>query len=214
MHTGGIFFVLYDILTNGLSYFLRLAVSAGFIFLFVYALFRLGTFGGADAKSLIALSIILPVYPRFQIFGYSFPLNKPMIDLFAFGILGNAVTLTTVVPAGLFVLNLARKDVRIKELAFALIGYKCKISELGDKHIKFIQDFELISDTVKFHFKLGGVEINEKKIQILRDMVDRGLIKDEIWVTPSFPFMIPITAGFFTAALYGDLIFELTKLFF
>jgi preflagellin peptidase FlaK len=40
---------------------------------------------------------------------------------------------------------------------------------------------------------------------------EKGLIKDDVWVTPGLPFMIPITLGFFVAAFYGDLITELTK---
>src|SRR5574341_1515175 len=95
---GGIFFVLNDFVINGTSYLLHLFISAGFIFAFVYILFQFGTFGGADAKSLIVLSIILPAYPEFQAFGYTFPLNRPLIDLFAFSIFGNAVLLTIVVP--------------------------------------------------------------------------------------------------------------------
>ena len=57
---GSVFFVLYDILTYGFSYLQHLFISAGLIFVFAYILFQLGTFGGADAKSLIVLSIILP----------------------------------------------------------------------------------------------------------------------------------------------------------
>lgn len=208
---GGIFFVLYDISTYGASYIPRLLISAGFIFIFVYALFLLGTFGGADAKSLITLSIILPAYPKLQVSGYTFPLNRPLIDLFAFGIFGNAVLLTIVVPIGLAIYNLTKMGLQIDNPAFIFIGYKTKISELVDRHVKLVQNFKVVSGTVKFYFKRGGVEINEKIISELKTLSEKGLIKDEVWVTPSLPFMIPITAGFFVATFYGDLIFELTK---
>ncbi len=59
MLAGGSFFVFNDVYRIGLDYVPHLLISAGLIFVFVYIIFQLGTFGGADAKSLIALSIIL-----------------------------------------------------------------------------------------------------------------------------------------------------------
>ena len=211
MLAGSVFFVLYDIWAYGFFYLHRLFISAGFIFVFVYILFQLGTFGGADAKSLIVLSIILPAYPAFQAFGYFFPLNKPIVDLFAFGIFGNAVLLTIVVPIGLAIYNLTKMGLRIDNLLYIFVGYKSKISDLANKHIKLIQNFEVINGEVKVRFKRGGVEINENTINELKTLLQKGLIKDEVWVTPGLPFMIPITLSFYVAIFYGDLIFELTK---
>jgi len=211
MLAGGIFFVMYDVSTYGVAYLPRLFVSAGFIFVFVYILFQLGVFGGADAKSLIVLSIILPAYPKLLAFDYTFPLNKPIIDLFAFGIFGNAVLLTIVVPIGLALYNITKMGMHIDNPLYIFIGYKTKISELANKHIKLIQNFEVVNGEVKFRFKRGGIEINDTVISELKTLSEKGLIKDELWVTPGLPFMIPITLGFFVAIFYGDLIFELTR---
>ncbi len=211
MLTGAFFFVLYDISTYGVAYLPRLFVSAGFIFVFVYILFQFGIFGGADAKSLIVLSIIFPAYPGLQAYGYVFPLNKPLIDLFTFGLFGNAVLLTVVVPIGLALYNLMKIGLQIDNPLYIFIGYRAKISELANKHIRLIQNFEVINGEVKFHFKRGGVEIDEKLISELKALSEKGLIKDEVWVTPGLPFMIPITLGFFVAVFYGDLITEFTK---
>jgi len=207
----GAFFVLYDIVTGSVPYLLRLLISAGVIFALVYILFQLGSFGGADAKSLIVISIILPTYPVIQLFGQDFPLNDPLIPVFAFGILGNAVLLTVVVPLGLAAYNLFRMGLHIDNPLYIFIGYKSKISNLGDKHIKLIQSFEEENGEIKFRFKRGGVEINEDVISELKTMSEKGLINNEVWVTPGLPFMIPITLGFFVAVVYGDMITELTK---
>lgn len=211
MLAGGSFLVFNDIYTLGFTYIPRLLISAGLIFFFVYIIFQLGTFGGADAKSLIVLSIILPAYPKFDILGINFPLNEPLIDLFAFGIFGNAVLLTIIVPVGLAIYNLAKMGLQIDKPAYIFIGYKAKIKELAGRHIKLIEDFEKTDGTVKQHFKRGGVEINDKVISELRVLSEKGLIKEDVWVTPGLPFMISITLGFFVAVFYGDLIFELTK---
>ncbi len=69
-----------------------------------------------------------------------------------------------------------------------------------------IQDFEVANGKDHFRFKSGGVEINEKTIRQLKNLEDVGIIKNEVWVTPGLPFMVSITAGFFVAAFYGDLI--------
>ncbi|KCZ72904.1 Flp pilus assembly protein, protease CpaA [Candidatus Methanoperedens nitroreducens] len=211
MLVGSIFFILYDVSREGIGYLPGLFISTGFIFLLVYIFFQLGTFGGADAKSLIVLSLILPAYPTFQAFGYIFPLNKPLIDIFALGIFGNAVLLTIVVPAGLAVLNIIKMGLHIDKPAYIFVGYKSRISELSGKHVRLIQDYEVINGEVRFYFKRGGVEINEKNILELKALSEKGLIDEEVWVTPSLPFMIPITAGFLVAVSYGDLILELTK---
>ncbi len=211
MLAGGVFFVLYDIMTKGTQYIMLLFLSAGLIFVLVYILFQLGTFGGADAKSLIVISIILPSYPVFSAFGFDFPLNKPLLDLFSFGILGNAVLLTVVVPLGLAVYNTSRMGLHIDNPLYIFIGYKSRISDLADKHIKLIQSFEEENGLVKFRFRRGGVEIDETVISKLKVLSEKGIINDEVWVTPGLPFMIPITLGFFVAVVYGDMITELTK---
>jgi len=211
MLAGSMFFVLYDIVIKGIPYLLHLFVSAGLIFVLVYILFQMGTFGGADAKSLIVISIILPTYPAFSAFGYHFPLNEPLIDLFSFGILGNAVLLTIIVPLGLAAYNIFRMGFHIDNPLYIFIGYKSRISDLADKHIKLIQSYEDDNGQIKFRFKRGGLEINDSVISTLKALLEKGLIKDEVWVTPGLPFMIPITLGFFVALSYGDMITELTK---
>jgi hypothetical protein len=40
------------------------------------------------------------------------------------------------------------------------------------------------------------VEINEKTIMELENLSERGLIKDEVRVTPGLPFMISIILGY------------------
>jgi len=84
---GSAFFVIYDILTKGTPYIIFLFYQQD-QYLYLFTSFSDRNFRGADAKSLIVISIILPAYPVIQAYGHNFPLNKPLIDLFAFGILG------------------------------------------------------------------------------------------------------------------------------
>ncbi len=211
MLAGSVFFIVMDFLSEGIEYLKILILSVVFIFIFVYILFQIGTFGGADAKSLIMMSIILPSYPKIQVLNYNFPLNPPLIDIFALGIFGNAVLLTIVVPLGLGIYNIIRLGAKIDKPLYIFIGYKSKIADLANKHIKLIQDHEESNGRIKSRFRRGGVEVNEKTINNLQNLYKKGLIGESVWVTPSLPFMIPITVGFFVAIFYGDLIFELVK---
>ncbi len=212
MLVGGIFFISYEFSVYKIFSLPPLFISAGFIFILAYFLFQIGAFGGADAKALIVLAIIFPVYPDLQFFGYALPLNRPLYDIFALSILGNAALLTIVVPIGLAAYNIAKMGLHIDNPAYIFMGYKTKIKALAGKHIRLIQVFEEVNGRIQSHFKWGGVEINEKKIRELKALSEKGLIRDEIWVTPGLPFMIPITAGFLIAVAYGDIMFELIRL--
>ena len=211
----GSVFVVYDIWNYGFPYFFWIFISTCLTFALVYILFQLGIFGGADAKSLIVLSIIFPLYPNFIIFNSGFPIHDPLPifrDFFAFGVFENAVLLTIVVPLGLALYNVSKMGLNIDKPLYAFIGYKTKISELSQKnHIKLIEGFDFSNNEFKFYFKRGGVELNEEVINELKNASEKDLIKDDVWATPGLPFMIPITLGFFVSVIYGNLIFELTK---
>lgn len=214
MILSGSFFIIYDIYVKGISYLYIMLISTGVIFIFVYILFQLGVFGGADAKSLIVLSLFFPAYPQIILAGYDFPIHQPLPlfkNFFSFGIFENAVLLTVVVPLGLAVYNISKMGLHIDKPFYAFIGYRSKIDDLSDRrHIRMIEGYEKTDGNIRFFFKRGGIEINDSVINDLKDMCRKGLIR-EVWVTPGLPFMIPITLGFYVSVFYGDLITELTK---
>jgi len=209
MLASGAVFMFFDILMHGISYILYMFISAGLMFVIVYILFQLGIFGGADAKSLIVLSMIFPAYPTFKAFEYSFPLHKPSIDSFAFSILGNAIILIFIFLIGLAAYNIMKMGLRIDNPAYIFIGYKAKISQLVNKHVRVLQDLNIVDRDIELHYRRG--ELDDRIIHELKNLSEKGLIRDEVWVTPKLPFMIPMTMGFFVAVFYGDLATELTK---
>jgi preflagellin peptidase FlaK len=224
MLSGSVFFILYDILNYGLTYlydfskydlpyFPHLLISAGTMYLFLMFYEWLSNLthsrmmGGADAKLLLVLSIIFPIYP---VISNIFPIIMPM-NMFGFSVLGNALAVSMIVPIGFLIYNLFRMGLKIDKPLYAFIGYKTKISDLANKHIWLIQEFEEINGKIISRFKRGGLEIDENSITKLKSFQKKGLIEDDIWVTPKLPFMIPISIGFFIAIIYGDILFELVK---
>jgi len=214
MLIGGGLFAAYDIINAGMPALLGLALSVSIIFIFVYILFQFGAFGGADAKCLIVLAIIIPVYPLIKLSGVEYPLmGIPLINLFAFTVFGNAILLTIVVPLGLFFYNLIALKPReiLKNPAYLFVGYKTDISKLQGRHIKLIHERLLVDGVLQTRFKRGGVDIEEDIIKELETFAHNDLMNRHVWVTPGMPFIIPITLGFYMAIFFGDLIFYLTR---
>ena len=218
MLTGGIFFILYDFSFYGIYYLFSLFFSVGLIFVIIMLcerlseLFHIRGIGGADAKLLLVLSVLFPFYPSFEFLGHDLPRTSPL-SFFGLSVLGNAVIVAMTIPIAFAIYNLMKMGLHIDKLLYIFFGYKTKISELDGKKVWICQDFEEINGKIKVYYTRHGRENDEKTIKKLKNLLKRGLIKDEIWVTPKIPFMIPITIGFFIAILYGDLIFELTKTF-
>jgi preflagellin peptidase FlaK len=215
MLIGVALFVAIDIMAGGIPALVKLLISAIIIYVFVYIIFQLGGFGGADAKSLIVLSILFPVYPQIQVLGTYFPLQGvPLIGLFAFSVFGNAVLLTIVVPLGMLVLNLLtlKPGEILKRPAYLFVGFKTDISKLLGRHIKLIEEYSLSECEIHTRFRRNGVMIDDETVEKLEEYAAQGLIPRQVWVTPGLPFMIPITLGFFVAVFFGDLIFHFTKL--
>ncbi len=207
----GSVFVFYEIFTTGVSYLISLLFSGILVFIVVYILFQLGAFGGGDAKGLIVLSILFPFYPVFHFSGKIYPLlGLPPIGLFTFTVLGNALLLTTIVPFGMFCYNLLHfSPEMVKNPLYMFIGYRTEVSSLKHKkHLGLLEKFELDeSGSLKKGFARTGLDFDADQRPELEEYLKKGLIEKDIWVTPSLPFMLSITAGFLIAVVFGDLTF-------
>lgn len=211
MLASGSVFVIYDLFTGGIPYLKSLIFSGVVVFISIYILFQLGAFGGGDAKGLIVLSILFPLYPVFLFSGKVYPLlGLPPVGLFAFTVLENALLVTILVPLGMFCYNLLHfSPEMLKKPLYMFIGYKTEVSSLKNKeHLALLEKFELDENgAVIRKFARAGLDFDANMKPELREYVKKGLIEKEVWVTPGLPFMLSITAGFITAVVFGDLIF-------
>ncbi|KKH97990.1 peptidase A24 [Methanosarcina sp. 1.H.T.1A.1] len=211
MLASGSVFVIYDVYTGGIPYLKSLIFSGVIVFVSIYILFQLGAFGGGDAKGLIVLSILFPLYPVFLFSGELYPLlGLPPVGLFAFTVLENALLVTTLVPLGMFCYNaLHFSPDMLKKPLYMFIGYRTEVSSLKRKeHLALLEKFELDENGVVIRkFARTGLDFDANLKPELGEYVKKGLIEKEVWVTPGLPFMLSITAGFITAVVFGDLIF-------
>jgi preflagellin peptidase FlaK len=208
----GIPIALYNFYLSGIPFLIRLGFSLLFTFLLAYLFFYLGLFGGADAKALISIAILIPMNP----------LNASLIGdplPFAITTLFNAAIISLIVPPSMFLYNLRhlRSERLSDNLNLAFIGYTMRIDTLAEathKHVRALHvyeeegggDEEAESGTVKRKFVFGGLDLDDDLVDQLKTYRAQGKIDEDVWVTPELPYMLFITAGFFIALFYGNLI--------
>jgi preflagellin peptidase FlaK len=171
-----------------------------FMFVLIVVFYQINIIkGGADAKALLALSMVFPVYPAID----SLPLIQIPVDvaqyLFPFSllILFNAALITLAVPIGLFFYNLARGS---RKLPVMFLGYRMFVSEARKK---FVWPLEyMIEGRRKLTFFPKTMDSYE---EVYNDLEKSGA--DTIWVTPKIPFLIPITISVPFSAVVGNIIF-------
>ena len=167
----------------------------------VYVLFQLRLiFGGADAKALMAIAILVPLQPSIP---GGFPLLGNSIMPASWYIFSNSVILFLFIPLGLLIYNSMKRNI---EFPYCILGYKINVKKAREK---FVWPLEKITEDGRRKFvympKDFDVENEFNKFE------KKGIT--EIWVTPKIPFMIPLLAGFICAFIFGDLLFYIMNLF-
>jgi preflagellin peptidase FlaK len=199
-------FLLYQD-PNQMDLFLRLLTIPAMIII-AHIFFQTGLLkGGADAKALMSLAVLVPFYPAF----YGFPLIElasqagslmGIVFPFSLVILMNSAILTVFAPLVFLAINARKGDLEFPQCLF---GYKARLSEFP----KFAWLMERARDgrveTRVFPKRRGN---KEEEIQALTD-----LGREEAWATPQLPFMVPMFFGLLISFLIGNLVLGLVLLF-
>ncbi len=194
------FMVTVGLILDVVQYFmepydLTLAVVQ-FILIFALAnfMFYIAGFGGADAKALIALSIMFPVYPDFEVF----PLVNKGVGIFAFSVLSNSVIVAPFLALYFFIRNMRERNCR---LLYRFIGVRVD----ADRIPRFYNLLEYVDEGGKIVRTVRGIEPDEDMLNRLKEAKERGII-DRVWVTPALPFLVFINFGLIVSAVFGDLL--------
>jgi preflagellin peptidase FlaK len=109
----GVLALVWDAwLATGLSayeqqfFVIRVVLSVGLVAPLGYVFWRLGGFGGADAKAVITLAVVVPVYPTFYLTSGAYPAYMPPLGVFSLTVLSNTVLVGLFYPVALAVRNL------------------------------------------------------------------------------------------------------------
>jgi len=154
--------------------------------------------GGADAKALIALTILFPLHPQIG----DFPIlqsdsgSAEILFPFSFVILINAAIVVAVLPIGFLIKNLASR-----ELGFpgAFLGYKMNIDEIPGKHVWLMERMD--NGIHRSYVRPRSDE--DLPAEIAR--LSRAGYK-RVWITPKIPFIIPMTISLVISTILGNLL--------
>jgi len=177
-----------------------MGMSVLVMYVLYFLLYQFGIIkGGADAKALMALSLLFPLYPLlgpFPMFGPG-PLLAQEAFPFSLLILLYAGLISLVVPLALFLVNLKRGD-RVFPAMF--VGYRMDINLVESKHV---WPLDRIEDG---HIVARSAAIPDDDIGPQLEAL-RAAGAARIWVTPKIPFLVPMTFGVLIAVLVGNFVF-------
>lgn len=188
-----------------LLFFQLLTIPAMIVLAHIF--FQLGLLkGGADAKALMALAVLVPFYPIF----YGFPLiestaqvTEAMSVLFPFAlvILMNSAILIIFAPLVFLGINARGGNLQFPQCLF---GYKVNLNRFPE-HAWLMERVD--GGEVQLTVFPGRGRDTEKEVKALRE-----LGKEEAWATPQIPFMVPMFFGFIISFFIGNLILGLISL--
>ena len=162
--------------------------------------------GGADAKGLIALTLLVPVYPDaspFPLFATSPRIEALFQAVFPFSLVVwvDSLVLFLAVPIGLFVGNAIRGDMAFPQ---SFLGVRARVNAFP----RFVWLMEKIDDRgqrvlVLFPKRGGNPEADLARL--------RAAGIDRAWVTPQIPFVVLLFGGFVLSFLAGNLLLAVLR---
>lgn len=150
---------------------------------FLYGLWWFGLFGGADAKGLMVVALLLPTTPDLLDARTIVPVDA----------LVNGTFVVVAFPVFFLLWNAVRGDVRLPAM---LLGIRSE----RRRHMWPMQEVD--GDTLRWRY----LHRPGRESEPLFDALERAGIKRP-WVTPKVPFMIPLAGGLWAAVTYGNLVF-------
>lgn len=198
---GGAFF--YGIGSGGVP---LAAIAVYIAIVFARALFEVGLlYGGADAKAIMVAGLLVPLLadPPLAPAGPA----RALLGVYPFAVtlLMNAALLSLAVPISLAVRNLRRGHF---EFPRAFTGYSLPVTELSRRFV-WIKDptFDRESEEAAAETSEDDQKLRERR---QAELLAQGV--QTVWVTPQLPFVVLLAAGAVTAALFGNLLFDLVQL--
>ncbi|KAB1187164.1 MULTISPECIES: A24 family peptidase [Haloferax] len=155
-------------------YLIRVGVSVFFVIPLSYLFWRLGGFGGADAKALMVFAILLPTFPSYTVGELVFPLERTALGVFSMTILTNTVIVGLAYPLLLAARNLAAGEF---EFPLSFVGRRVTVPSLATTHGRLFESADGITrngldlDALRMYLRWRGLTLSDlcENPQALRD---------------------------------------------
>ncbi|PKL63809.1 MAG: peptidase A24 [Methanomicrobiales archaeon HGW-Methanomicrobiales-3] len=184
-----------------------------------YTFGRMHFFGGADAWALIFIAFAVPVFPFEPLLG------TPPLGFLAFSVLINALLLNLVTPIGIFLVNVLHRN--RAPLMYLFFGFPVQGDAISKEWGFVMEDFEEKDGIVSRKFigfwdAIRRMYAGENRVYTkdLREHPEEfrqelALYRKAgtVWISYAVPFIIPITAGFVTAIIFGDFLLIVMNIF-
>lgn len=215
---------------------LGLAISVGVVVPLVYALWRLGMFGGADAKAFFLIAVLYPTVPEYTVGVVGqLPIVETPVGAFSMTILANSMTVAASYPLFLALQNAAtgyrstkmfaatpvrwfdapqrhgslyRDHLDLDALRMYLDWRGCSLEQLRDRDRRPQAPDHDPWAAAEFLDFIEGSAYKTTTDQ-LRDGLDTLTSKDVVLLSPGIPFLAPLFAGLVLSVTYGNVLFSL-----
>ena len=197
-------FTIYEALSKNPHQLIFGVTGSTFMVALAYLFYRIGAYGGADAKALMVIAITFPFYPEIP----PFPLLNKGFGIFAFSTLSNSVIAAPLMVVVFAIRNIVKEGFSaFKEHPVGfLFGYRVDVANFP----KFHNLLQVVRDGNVVNLRRGIDPEESDSGNELEALRKAGC--QRVWVTPQLPFLIFITAGFVLAAFFGDFLVFLISL--
>jgi preflagellin peptidase FlaK len=138
-------------------------VSVGIVAPLGYIFYRIGGFGGADAKAVLVLALLFPLYPVYFLPNAALPLNDATLGVFSLTILSNTVIAGALYPVALSLGNLVSGRVGLP----MIIGRPVTVSSLATAYGSLLETPDgytrsgLDIDALRMYLRWRGLSLDE-----------------------------------------------------
>lgn len=152
--------------------------------------------GGADAKAIMMLAILIPFPVGWDLAGRVLPLWPSPLPP-AFSVFANSLLVFLLIPLLFLVWNLAHRDLRFPAM---FLGYTMGVDRAAKS---FVWVTERVDEEGRVRQVLLSSKMSrEEQAENLEALRRSG--RTRVWVTPKIPFMVPLFGGYVAAFFVGD----------